>query len=135
MRYDPSGEVDPAFSELLEELYLDAENLLYDRDQEGDVIIKERKKQEQIMRCLPRSAPQKWDGSLQDFIRFKQEAKTLMDNIPNKRLALNAILETISDGKMRKRLVKYDGPESALKSLELEFGNPELSGPKIVADM
>ena len=135
MRYDPSGEVDPAFGELLEELYLDAENLLYDRDQEGDVIIKERKKQEQIMRCLPRSAPQKWDGSLQDFIRFKQEAKTLMDNIPNKRLALNAILETISDGKMRKRLAKYDGPESALKSLELEFGNPELSGPKIVADM
>ena len=135
LKYDPSTEVDPAYSEMLEDLFLDAETLLHDMDAKGDVITKERKKQEQIMRCLPRSAPQKWDGSLQDFIRFKQEAKTLMDNIPNKRLALNAILETISDGKMRKRLAKYDGPESALKSLELEFGNPELSGPKIVADM
>ena len=135
MKYDPTGEVDPAYSDLLEELFLEAEDLLHDRDAKGDVIIKERKQKEQIMRCLPRSAPQKWDGSLQDFIRFKTEAKTLMDNIPNKRLALNAILETISDVKMRKRLAKYDGPESALKSLELEFGNPELSGPKIVADM
>ena len=135
LRYDPTTEVDSAYSDMLEEQFLEAENLLHDIDAKGDVITKERKKQEQIMRCLPRSAPQKWDGSLQDFIRFKQEAKTLMDHIPNKRLALNAILDTISDGKMRKRLAKYDGPESALKSLELEFGNPELSGPKIVADM
>ena len=135
LKYDPTAEVDPAYSDMLEELFLEAENLLHDMDAQGDVITRERKKQEQIMRCLPRSAPQKWDGSLQDFIRFKQEAKTLMDHIPNKRLALNAILDTISDGKMRKRLAKYDGPESALKSLELEFGNPELSGPKIVADM
>ena len=135
LKYDPATEVDPAYSDMLEELFLEAENLLHDMDAQGDVITRERKKQEQIMRCLPRSAPQKWDGSLQDFIRFKQEAKTLMDHIPNKRLALNAILDTISDGKMRKRLAKYDGPENALKSLELEFGNPELSGPKIVADM
>ena len=135
LKYDPSSEVDPAYSEMLEELYLEAEQLLHDADSEGDDVVRERKRKEQIMRCLPRSAPQKWDGSLADFIRFKQEAKTLMENIPNKRLALNAILDTISDGKMRKRLSKYDGPESALKSLELEFGNPELSGPKIVADM
>ena len=135
LKFDPATEVDPAYSDMLEELFLDAEELLHNLDKQGDVIIKERKRKDQIMRCLPRSAPQKWDGSMQDFIRFKQEAKTLMDNIPNKRLALNAILDTISDGKMRKRLSKYDGPENALKSLELEFGNPELSGPKIVADM
>ena len=83
LRYDPTTEVDPAYSDMLEELFLDAENLLHDMDAKGDVITKERKRQEQIMRCLPRSAPQKWDGSLQDFIRFKQEAKTLMDNIPS----------------------------------------------------
>ena len=64
LRYDPTTEVDSAYSDMLEEQFLEAENLLHDIDAKGDVITKERKKQEQIMRCLPRSAPQKWDGSL-----------------------------------------------------------------------
>ena len=61
LKYDPTTEVDPAYSDMLEELFLEAENLLHDMDAQGDVITRERKNQEQIMRCLPRSAPQKWD--------------------------------------------------------------------------
>merc|ERR1712055_1241676 len=68
-------------------------------------------------------------------MRFKAGAKTLIDNIPDSRMALDAILDTIADPKLRRSLAKYQTPEEALKSLELQFGNPELSGPKIINDL
>ena len=146
LRYDPENSVDPAYAEHLEDLVEAAENLLDKVDEKSDEITtnqeetrrkeeETRRKEAQIARCLPRSQPQKWDGSVNDFIRFKTSAKVLMENIPNPRLALNAIIESISDNRLRKRLSRYATPEEALTSLELEYGNPELSGPKIINDM
>ena len=139
LRYDPANNVDPAYAEDLEELVQVAEDLLDRVDEESDEITaaqeNSRRREAQIAKCLPRSQPQKWDGSVNDFIRFKTSAKVLMENIPNPRLALNAIIESISDNRLRKRLSRYATPEEALTSLELEYGNPELSGPKIINDM
>ena len=139
LRYDPENNVDPAYAEDLEDLIEVAENLLDKVDEKSDEITanqeESRRKEAQIAKCLPRSQPQKWDGSVNDFIRFKNSAKVLMDNIPNPRLALNAIIESISDNRLRRRLSRYATPKEALTSLELEYGNPELSGPKIINDM
>ena len=139
LRYDPENNVDSAYAEDLEDLIEVAEELLDRVDEKSDEITanqeESRHKEAQIAKCLPRSQPQKWDGSVNDFIRFKNSAKVLMDNIPNPRLALNAIIESISDNRLRRRLSRYATPEEALTSLELEYGNPELSGPKIINDM
>ena len=139
LRYDPENNVDSAYAEDLEDLIEVAEELLDRVDEKSDEITanqeESRRKEAQIAKCLPRSQPQKWDGSVNDFIRFKNSAKVLMDNIPNPRLALNAIIESISDNRLRRRLSRYATPEEALTSLELEYGNPELSGPKIINDM
>ena len=139
LRYDRMAEVDPAYSESLEDLIETAEDLLDRVDEESDQISasqdETRRREAQIAKCLPRSQPQKWDGSVNDFIRFKTSAKVLMEHIPNPRLALNAIIESISDPRLKKRLARYATPQEALSSLELEYGNPELSGPKIISDM
>ena len=139
LRYDRLTDVDPAYSEGLEDLIEAAEDLLDRVDEESDQISadqdEERRREAQIAKCLPRSQPQKWDGSVNDFIRFKTSAKVLMEHIPNPRLALNAIIESISDPRLKKRLARYTTPREALSSLELEYGNPELSGPRIINDM
>ena len=139
LRYDRMTDVDPAYSEGLEDLIEAAEDLLDRVDEESDQISadqdEERRREAQIAKCLPRSQPQKWDGSVNDFIRFKTSAKVLMEHIPNPRLALNAIIESISDPRLKKRLARYSTPREALSSLELEYGNPELSGPRIINDM
>ena len=100
-KYDSSTEVDPAYSEDLEDLIVEANDLLDTVDEESDRIsadqAERRRKEAQIAKCLPRSQPQKWDGSVNDFIRFKTSARVLMEHIPNPRLALNAIIESISD--------------------------------------
>ena len=138
LMFDPDP-VDPAYEEHLEDLIVEAQELLDKVDQECDEIAaqkdEERQQKAQIAKVLPRSQPLKWDGSVNDFIRFKKSAKVLMEHIPNPRLALNAIIESISDPRLKKRLTRYATPQEALKSLELEFGNPELSGPKIISDM
>ena len=111
LKYDSSTEVDPAYSEDLEDLIVEAEDLLDRVDEESDRITADqderRRKEAQIAKCLPRSQPQKWDGSVNDFIRFKTSARVLMEHIPNPRLALNAIIESISDPRLRKRLARY----------------------------
>ena len=139
LRYDPENMVDSAYAEDLEDLVEVAEDLLDRVDEKSDEITanqeESRRKEAQIAKCLPRSQPQKWDGSVNDFIRFKNSARVLMENIPNPRLALNAIIESISDNRLKRRLSRYETPEEALTSLELEYGNPELSGPKIINDM
>ena len=139
LNHDDSKDLDLSYTEDLAELVDRAEDFLNAIDERGDEIEAAREKQrrlkEQISKCLPRTQPQKWDGTINDFMRFKAGAKTLIDNIPDRRLALNAILDTISDPKLQKVLSKYQDPEEALKSLELQFGNPELSGPKIVNDL
>ena len=136
---DEESEIDPAYSEDLEKLLQEAEDLLHEVDVEGDQVEQARQDLKQqndlISKCLPRTQLQKWDGTINDFMRFKAGAKTLMDNIPDSRMALNAVLDTISDPKLRRSLAKYQTPEEALKSLELQFGNPELSGPKIINDL
>ena len=135
LNHDDSEELDVSYTEDLTDLVLAAEEFLNDIDEEGDKIEAAREKQRQISRCLPKTQPQKWDGTINDFMRFKAGAQTLIDNIPDSRMALNAILDTIADPKLRRSLTKYKTPEEALKSLELQFGNPELSGPKIVNDL
>ena len=135
LNHDDSEELDVSYTEDLTELVLAAEEFLNDIDEEGDKIEAAREKQRQISRCLPKTQPQKWDGTINDFMRFKAGAQTLIDNIPDSRMALNAILDTIADPKLRRSLTKYKTPEEALKSLELQFGNPELSGPKIINDL
>ena len=139
LQEDEESDIDPAYSEDLEKLLQDAEDLLFEVDAEGDKVEQARQDLKQanelISKCLPRIQPQKWDGTINDFMRFKAGAKTLMDNIPDSRMALNAILDTIADPKLRRSLAKYQTPEEALKSLELQFGNPELSGPKIINDL
>ena len=136
---DEESEIDPAYIEDLEKLLQEAEDLLHEVDVEGDQVEQARQDLKQqndlISKCLPRTQLQKWDGTINDFMRFKAGAKTLMDNIPDSRMALNAVLDTISDPKLRRSLAKYQTPEEALKSLELQFGNPELSGPKIINDL
>ena len=132
---DKESDIDPSYEDYLENLLQEAEELLDKFDVMGDEVEATREKQRQISKCLPRTQPQKWDGTINDFMRFKAGAQTLMDNIPDSRMALDAILDTISDPKLRKSLTKYQNPEEALKSLELQFGNPELSGPKIVNDL
>ena len=135
LQEDEEAAIDPSYEDDLENLLQDAEELRSQVDDKGDEIEEAREKQRQISRCLPKTQPQKWDGTINDFMRFKAGAKTLIDNIPDSRMALNAILDTISDPKLRRSLTKYQTPEEALKSLELQFGNPELSGPKIVNDL
>ena len=139
LQEDEESDIDPAYIEGLEQLLQEAEDLLFEVDDEGDKVEQARQDLKQtnelISKCLPRTQPQKWDGTINDFMRFKAGAKTLMDNIPDSRMALNAVLDTISDLKLRRSLAKYQTPEEALKSLELQFGNPELSGPKIINDL
>ena len=135
LRYEDTKDLDQAYVETLEELIQSVDSLLDEVDAEGDLITKRIRDKERLMKHLPRSSPQKWDGTMNDFPRFKQEAHTLIDHSPTNGLAMNSILGLILDNKIRKRLAKYETPQEALKSLELEFGNPELSGPKIIDDM
>ena len=139
LNHDDSKDLDTSYTEDLVELVGAAEEFLKNIDKKGDEVEAAREssrdRQRQISRCLPKTQPQKWDATINDFMRFKKGAQTLMDNIPDSQMALNAILDTISDPKLRKSLAKYKTPEEALKSLELQFGNPELSGPKIINDL
>ena len=94
-----------------------------------------KQKNDLISKCLPKTHAIKWDGTRQDYMRFKTEAQTLIARIPDNRLALNGILDIISDQKLRRTLARYKTPQEALESLELRFGNPELSGPQIIKDL
>ena len=58
-----------------------------------------------------------------------------MELIPDPQLAMDAIVDMIADTSIKKRLSRYKNPAEALNSLELEYGNPELSGPKIINDL
>ena len=137
MRYE--NDVDPAYAEELEELLTDAEDVLDNVDDEVDRVNEKqeekRRKDAQIAKCLPRSSPQKWDGSIRDFIKFKDAARVRVELIPDPRLAMDAIVDMIADTSIKKRLSRYKNPAEALNSLELEYGNPELSGPKIINDL
>ena len=144
LRYE--NDVDPAYTEDLDELLAAAEDLLDKVDDKIDHANRkqeekkhhqeeERRKEAQIAKCLPRSSPQKWDGSIRDFIKFKDAAKVFVEHIPDSRLAMDAIVDMISDISIKKRLARYRNPAEALNSLELEYGNPELSGPNIINDM
>ena len=139
LQEDEESDIDPAYSEDLEKLLQEAEDLLFEVDGEGDQVEQARQdlKQENdlISKCLPRTHAIKWDGTRQDYMRFKAEAQTLIEKIPNNRLALNSILDIISDQKLRRTLARYKTPQEALESLELRFGNPELSGPQIIKDL
>ena len=137
LRYE--NDVDPAYAEDLDELLVAAEDALDKVDDKVDHANRkqeeERRKEAQMAKCLPRSSPQKWDGSIRDFIKFKDAAKVRVELIPDPRLAMDAIVDMISDTSIKKRLARYRNPAEALYSLELEFGNPELSGPKIISDL
>ena len=137
LRY--ADDVDPAYAEELDDLLLTAESDLDKVDDKVDHVNgrqeEKRRREAQIAKCLPRSSPQKWDGSIRDFIKFKDAARVLVEHIPDPRLAMNAIVDMISDTSIKKRLARYKNPAEALSSLELEYGNPELSGPKIINDL
>jgi hypothetical protein len=135
LRFDEAKEVDNAWEEYLEEAINSAEDQLDQIDSKSDEIDSTAKEKERMAKCLPKASPQKWDGLVNDYTRFRSQALTLIDVLPDKRMAQNAILEMISDYKLRKRLSKHSSPEKLLSDLELEYGNPELSGPKIVNDM
>ena len=136
---DEESDIDPAYSEDLEKLLQEAEDLLHEVDVEGDKVEQARQdlkqKNDLISKCLPRTQAIKWDGTRQDYMRFKSEAQTLIEKIPSNRLALNGILDIITDQKLRRTLARYKTPQEALESLELRFGNPELSGPQIIKDL
>ena len=76
LEYDPDKEIDLAYDEDLVELIAEAEELLDKVDKECDEITaeqdEERRREAQIAKVLPRSQPLKWDGSVNDFIRFKK---------------------------------------------------------------
>ena len=139
LNHDDSKDLDESYTEDLAELVRAAEEFLNTIDDEGDKVEQARQdlKQENdlISKCLPRTHAIKWDGTRQDYIRFKAEAQTLIEKIPSNRLALNSILDIISDQKLRRTLARYKTPQEALESLELRFGNPELSGPQIIKDL
>ena len=139
LNHDDSKDLDVSYTEDLAELVKAAEEFLQEIDDEGDKVEQARQdlKQENdlISKCLPRTHAIKWDGTRQDYIRFKAEAQTLIEKIPSNRLALNSILDIISDQKLRRTLARYKTPQEALESLELRFGNPELSGPQIIKDL
>ena len=73
LRYE--NDVDPAYAEDLDELLVAAEDALDKVDDKVDHANRkqeeERRKEAQMAKCLPRSSPQKWDGSIRDFIKFK----------------------------------------------------------------
>ena len=114
-------DVDPAYSDYLEGRLDSAEHLL---DQVDDIIdqVQERleekrrqqeenrRKEAQVAKCLPRSPQQKWDGSALDFIKFKDAAMAIVDLIPDQRLAMNAIIDMISEKTIRKRISRYRDP-------------------------
>ena len=137
LRYE--NDVDQAYAEELDELLATAEEFLDKVDDKVDDANErqeeKRRKEAQIAKCLPRSSPQRWDGSIRDFIKFKEAAKVRVKLIPDPRLAMDAIVDMISDTSIKKRLARYKNPAEALSSLELEYGNPELSGPKIINDL
>ena len=89
MNHDDSKDLDLSYTEDLAELVDMAEDFLSAIDEWGDEVEAAREKQrrlkEQISKCLPRTQPQKWDGTINDFMRFKAGAKTLIDNIPDRR--------------------------------------------------
>ena len=96
VRYE--DKIDPAYAEELDDLLLAAENLLDHVDDKMDQVSQRheerrrqeeelRQKQSQIAKCMPRSLPQKWDGSIRDFIKFKEDAKVRVELIPDPRLA------------------------------------------------
>jgi hypothetical protein len=135
LRFDKAEEVDNAWEEFLEDGITAAEDQLNEVDSKGDEIDFKEKEKDRMAKCLPKANPQKWDGLINDYTRFRSQALTMIDVLPDSRMAQNAILEMISDYKLRKRLSKHSSPEKLLADLELEYGNPELSGPKIVNDM
>ena len=72
-------DIDPAYAEDLDELLIAAEDVLDKVDDNVDHANRkqeekkhqqeeERRREAQIAKCLPRSSPQKWDGSIRDFI-------------------------------------------------------------------
>ena len=136
---DEASNIDPAYTDDLEALWQEAEELLCRVDDEGDQVEQERqdlkRKDDLIIKCLPKAHAIKWDGTRQDYMRFKAEAQTLIARIPDNRLALNGILDIISDQKLCRTLARSKTPQEALESLELRFGNPELSGPQIIKDL
>ena len=139
LREDEEAEIDVAYEEHLLSCIDEAEVLLSKVDEEGDKVEQGRQKRKEendlISKTLPRTHAIKWNGTRQDYMRFKQEALTLMRKIPNDRIALNAILDIISDQTLKRTLARYKTPKLALDSLELQFGNPELSGPALVKDL
>ena len=136
---DDESTLDEAYVEDLDNLVLLAEDILDETDLKADKVEKnrqeEKEKKDLISKCLPRTHAIKWEGTRHDYMRFRKEAQTLINTIPNDRLALNAILDIISDQKLRRRLARHKSPQEALESLELQFGNPELSGPQIIKDL
>ena len=77
LRYE--NDVDQAYAEELDELLATAEEFLDKVDDKVDDANErqeeKRRKEAQIAKCLPRSSPQRWDGSIRDFIKFKEAAK------------------------------------------------------------
>ena len=139
LKYDKTSDVDDAYSDMLEELCEEAEELQNEVDTQGDKKMEEErakeKERETLSKYMPRISTQKWDGNSNDYMRFLRQAKKIQEIIRDDKLALNAIMDTISDPKLKRRVSRHTTPAKALKDLELEFGNPELAGPKIINDM
>ena len=64
LREDEVSAIDSSYEEDLENLLQEAEELLDKFDVKGDEVEATREKQRQISRCLPRTQPQKWDGTI-----------------------------------------------------------------------
>merc|ERR1712016_426394 len=64
--------IDSAYSEYLEERLEKAEELLDKMEVKGDEVEeardRERRREVQISKCLPRTRPQKFDGTVNDFV-------------------------------------------------------------------
>ena len=85
LREDEEAEIDVAYEEHLLSCIDEAEVLLSKVDEEGDKVEQGRQKRKEendlISKTLPRTHAIKWNGTRQDYMRFKQEALTLMRKI------------------------------------------------------
>ena len=136
---DPLDEIDTAWQEELENAINVADDLLEKKDNAADELElirdKEKTARAEIQKCLPRTKPLTWSGDINGFPKFKEACQMMITEYPRKELALNAMLELVENKELKSRLKIYRDPTEALASLELTYGKPELSGPKIREDM
>ena len=142
LKFDESTLIDMSYSEDVEEALQAAEDLLDRLDEKGDTMQREKERERQkereladLRKFLPKAQPQKWNGDINGFPKFKKSCQLILSSYPSDEVAMDAILQLVENKDIRSKLKIYKNPREALESLELTFGKPELSGPKIRDDM